>query len=405
MGLTRSPQNINPIANTLKGLGANEKSIIAVLCNMAGESQWDPYAIEIGKENYGWYPPSAGWRYSKGVGLVQLSYTPANKQIYDYNQTHTTLESIQFQCQMLFNPPVQSWDNYRPESGRRYSSIIGFWTNEFNLSARELSADWFAHYERGDTRVYGFASMDYMSAGRHRYDLYANEVNANIHWGSVGGGGSVIDPPKPEPKPEPEPELRLLTMQECLALLDKAKPKPTSPPEVDPDKPPVDVPSVPTSDLGKAIQDCYNLFVSHGTRYSTYGYAIRYSTAQEPWIADCSSFVMACVYWIEHGNLNGYNGQGSPNTVGMQSVLPQKGWRKIRTGGNLAGDFKTGDIIIMGSGGGTGAHTIIMVTDTEAVEVQGGDGWYTYAMARRPITWHQTYNLPYFDVNYLYRKG
>ena len=46
-----------------------------------------------------------------------------------------------------------------------------------------------------------------------------------------------------------------------------------------------------------------------------------------------------------------------------------------------------------------------MVTDTEAVEVQGGAGWYTYAMKRRPITWHQQWNLPDFDVNYLYRKG
>ena len=59
----------------------------------------------------------------------------------------------------------------------------------------------------------------------------------------------------------------------------------------------------------------------------------------------------------------------------------------------------------MGSGGGTAAHTIIMVTDTEAVEVQGGGGWYTYAMKRRAITWHQQNNLPNFNVNYLYRKG
>lgn len=405
MAYTRSPQNINAIANTLKQLGANENSIIAVLCNIAGESGWDPYAIENGRENVGWYPPEYGWAYRKGVGLTQLSYTPANKQIYDYNQTHTTLESIQFQCQMLFTPPVQSWLDYMAQTGRKYNTIKGFWVNQYNLTARELSGDWFAHYERGDPRYYGFSSTDYVSAGKHRYDLYANEVNANIKWGSVGGGGSVIDPPIEPVQPEEKPNYRLFNMNECLALLDKSKEKPVNPPAVDPEVPPVIIPDVPTSDLGKAILDCYNTFVSHGTRYSTTNYAIRYSTATEPWIADCSSFVMACVYWIEHGNLSGYNGAASPNTVGMQSVLPGKGWKKIRTGSTLTGDFKTGDIIIMGSGGGTGAHTIIMCNDNEAVEVQGGNGWYTYAMAKRPISWHIQYNLPYFDINYLYRKG
>lgn len=403
MAFTRKPQNINIIANELKNLGGNESTIIGVLVNMGGESGWDPYAIEVGKENAGFYPSSYGWQYSKGVGLVQLSYTPANQDIYNYNKSHSEMESIKYQCQMLFQPPVQSWMDYHPQTGRRYNSILGFWTNQFNLSPRELAGDWYAHYERGDTRIYGFASGAYQQAGRHRYDLYANEVNANIKWGS--GGGSVVIPPDQTPEdPETKPK-RLMNIQECLSFLDKAHPKPTAPDPVDPETPPVTPPSVPSGALGSAIEACYNTFVSHGTRYSTVNYGIRYRTTQDPWIADCSSFVMACVYWIEHGNLNGYNGAGSPNTVGMQSILPQKGWNKIRTGGNLAGDFKTGDIIIMGSGGGTAAHTIIMVTDTEAVEAQGGGGWYTYAMKRRPITWHQQNNLPTFNVNYLYRKG
>lgn len=403
MAFTQKPHLINTIANELKNLGGNENTIIGVMCNMFGESGCDPYAEEVGKEGFGFYPSSYGWTYSHGVGLVQLSYTPANQDIYNYNKSHSELESIKYQCQMLFQPPVQSWMDYHPQTGRNYNSILGFWTNQFNLSPRELAGDWYAHYERGNPTVYGYGPTDYVLAGQHRYDLYANLINSNIHWGE--GGGSVIIPPDQPPQDPEEKKQRLMTLQECLAFLDKAHPKPTIPDPVDPDTPPVDVPSVPTSDLGKAIEDCYNTFVSHGTRYSTYNYGIRYSTSQEPWIADCSSFVMACVYWIEHGNLDGYNGAASPNTVGMQSVLPQKGWSKIRTGGNLAGDFKTGDIIIMGSGGGTGAHTIIMVTDTEAAEVQGGDGWYTYAMKRRPITWHQQWNLPYFDVNYLYRKG
>lgn len=405
MAYTKKPQNINTIANVLKNLGGNESSIIAVLCNMGGESGWDPYATEVGRENAGFYPPSFGWQYRRGEGLVQLSYTPANKQIFEHKQTHTELECIQFQCNMLFTPPVQSWLNFSSSSGRNYNSILDFWTNQFNLSARDLSGDWFAHYERGDPRVYGFGKGQYFEAGQYRYDLFINTVNANIQWGSsTGGGGSVINPPVQEEKPE-ETKKRLLTLQECLSLFDKAKPKPSEPNPVTPETPPNPPLPKPTNEVERLILECYNLFVEHNTHYSTTNYAIRCSLSTNPWIADCSSFVMATVHYIENGNLNNFNIQATPNTVGMHSVLKLKGYTLVRKGKLLEGDFKSGDIVIMGSGGGTAGHTITLLNDNETVEVQGGDGWYTYAMAKRTIDWHRTYNFPYFDINYLYRRG
>lgn len=346
------PQNINTIANTLLSLGGNKETIVGVLVNMREESGFDPMVEEYGRENTGFYPPSYGWTYRHGVGLVQLSYTPANKQIYDYNQSHSEAESIQYQCAMLFEDGLQSWANSGYSCPRSYGSVRDFWANVHGVSARELAGDWYALFERGS---HNFAT--HMDAGRDRYDRFYNEVAQHISWDGNVGGGDISGPSTGDgDEGEQEETVRKLTLQECLAFLDKARPTNNGGSTTDPVGP--DTPSPqPPGDATDGQQRVWALWEEGRNAGHTYSQDYR---TQWPKHSDCSAFVTRCV--------NAYLNLGEPselyNTDTLHDYIESLGWRCIFEGNKWdmdVNDNQEADIIITGVRGqsiGDGGHTL-----------------------------------------------
>lgn len=389
-------ENINAIANALASHGGSKESIIAVICNMMGETGCDPMIHEYGKENFGYYPASMGWRYSHGVGLVQMSYLPDNKEIAEYNKTHTVAESIVFQCAKLFKVPVQSWQDVtaaRDGGGVNYNGINEFWKNSKGRTVRQLAGDWYDHFERGDTTAYGYPNYYYMSAGQHRYDLFINTVNANVKWdGSTvpsGGGDAGEEKPRRENK-------RLMNLQECLSFIDKARPpRKKSDDPINPDTPPIQ----PSG--SKNVQNVYNMYNEGVNANCLYAWSER---AQYPKFSDCSSFVtIAVCTWL--GKQVPHQ---LPNTDGLHGWLKSMGYHFVKAEHPMTGPFKEGDVIIMGipgSSGGSAGHTVF-ITDSSGttLESTGENGFYTPCLRKRTVSFQNGWIT---GLNYwaLYRYG
>lgn len=400
------PENINFIGNVLKSKGYNENAILGALVNMGAESGWSPFSDE--KVGAPFYPPQ-DWIYggrNHGYGLVQYSYKPIAQMLYDYaHQNHTMEENIIYQLSALdneFGYNINNGATWQPVSSPvKVNSIQDYWKNTKGLDAKTCAMVWFSHFEKAG----GYQT------GATRYDKYINLVNSK--WDRSGNVPGGVTPPsggggEEKPKPDKKPPKKVLSLQDCISFLDKAVTRPSKPPAPTPgpDKPPNPPSPAPSGDVGSIIWQNYQLFVSHHCYYSTQGYGIRYRFSGDPWICDCSTFVMSCVNLILGGDFSSFSKAPAWATGGMIAGLGGIGWHLIREGIYLDGDFKAGDIIVMGTGSGAKAHTIICYDDNgNFVEVTGGDGYYTYAMRNRPYTWHRQWNLPYFNKNFLFRMN
>lgn len=374
----------NLIANTLLAKGANKNAIIGVLCNMGAESGYDPHIWQGG-----YYQPG-DW----GFGLVQWTLTvfEDRSKVIAYAQNHTREESCKYQCDILYREYPDSWQDYHPTTGRDYNTCLGFWQNQFGLDPLHCTFDWLMHFERPKYNGWSIAQK--------RYNDWANFINDNVKWdGNIpGGGGEVVPPVDPKPEePEPETPIRKLTLQECMAFIDKAKPQHNGeqqPDPIDPDKPPVTPPSGSSGNM-QAVWDMYQQAVNAGLSYS---WDLRNNF---PYYGDCSSFVSRCVQtWLGLPINTGYN------TETLHAYLKSIGYTCTYEGSRTGfpNSAPEGSVILMGRLGqsaGAGGHTVFVCDNNKTIEVSasappnqnyGISGIYS---VDRLKNWHTSINYWY----------
>lgn len=379
----------NLIANVLLAKGANKNAIIGILCNMGAESGYDPHIWQGG-----YYRPG-DW----GFGLVQwtLEVFEDRKKVIAYAQNHTREESCKYQCDILYRDYPDSWQDYSYATGRDYNTCLGYWQNQFGLDALHCTFDWLMHFERPQYNGW--------SVAQKRYNDWANFINANVKWdGNIpGGGGEVVPPVDPKPEdPEPGTPIRKLTLQECMAFIDKAKPQHNGeqqPDPIDPDNPPYTPPSGSTGNM-QAVWEMYQQAVNAGLSYSWE------QRNNFPYYGDCSSFVSRCVQtWLGLPINTGYT------TETLHAYLKSIGYSCTYEGSRTGfpNSAPEGSVILMGKlgqSGGAGGHTVFVCENNKTIEVSasappnqnyGISGVYDVGRLKN---WHTSINYWY-----LYVKG
>lgn len=382
-------ENINTIANILLSKGANKNSIVGVLVNMGQESTWSPFADEKPGAPFYFY----GEGINHGFGLVQYSYRPMASDLYNYAQTHSEIECIKNELNWLWDERGlnasngASWASWiAPQFG--LTDINSYWLNTAGLSEKECTQAWWACFERGGLNGY------------QRWNKFANVVNANLKWdGNIPeGGGSVVPPVDPKPdEPQPETPIRKLTLQECMAFIDKAKPQHNGeqqPDPIDPDKPPVTPPSGSSGNM-QAVWDMYQQAVNAGLSYSWE------QRNNFPYYGDCSSFVSRCVQtWLGLPINTGYTTETLH--AYLKSIEYTCTYEGSRSG--FPNSAPEGSVILMGrlgQSGGAGGHTVFVCDNNKTIEVSasappnqnyGISGVYS---VDRLKNWHTSINYWY----------
>lgn len=331
-------------------------------------------------------------------GLVQYSFKPMASDLYNYAQTHDMNECIKNELNWLWDERGLNASNGSSWANWVYpyiNTISDYWANVNGLSEYECANAWLRQFERPTGNLNAVLTK--------RWNEFANTVHDNVKWdGNIpGGGGSVVPPvgPKPE-EPEPETPLRKLTLQECMAFIDKAKPQHNGtqqPDPIDPGKPPVTPPSGSSGNM-QAVWDMYQQAVNAGLSYS---WDLRNNF---PNYADCSSFVSRCVQtWLGLPINTGYN------TETLHAYLTSIGYTKTYEGSRTGfpSSAPEGSVIIMGrigSSAGAGGHTVFVCDNNKTIEVSasappnqnyGISGVYDVARLKN---WHTSINYWYLYV-------
>ncbi len=378
------PENINTIANILLAKGANKNAIIGVLVNMGTESGWSPLSDE--KVGVGFYYYGEGT--SHGFGLVQYSFRPMASDLYNYSKSHSMLECLKNELDWLWDERGLNASNGASWASwiSPYISIQDYWVNSGGWSAYECADIWLRCFERP-------AVPDVDS----RWNKHINVINANVKWdGNIpGGGGEVVPPIDPKPDPEPETPIRKLTLQECMAFIDKAKPQHNGtqqPDPIDPDNPPV---TPPSSGNMQNVWDMYQQAVNAGLSYSWE------QRNNFPYYGDCSSFVSRCVQtWLGLPINTGYT------TETLHAYLKSLGYVCTYEGSRsgFPSSAPEGSVILMGKLGqsaGAGGHTVFVCDNNKTIEVSasappnqnyGISGIYDVARLKN---WHTSINYWY----------
>lgn len=344
-------ENINFIANYLLAKGANKNAVIGVLVNMGTESSWWPYADEKPYLN-GYFEPYSMYATSHGYGLVQYSYKPIVQEIWDYNHAgHTEQECIKHELDILWDEmglnssQGASWLN---KGGWNLPTIKDFWKNIHGYSALDCTSAFRDCFERGGKT--GSQRWNNPGKGWDVVSQYVGQWDGNV----PDLGGDVIGPKEPEKKDDTKERIRKFTLQECLAFLDKARPKHTgtTTDPIGPDGPGPTTPPQPGSGAMKKVWDVFNEGRAAGLIYS------QPMRQNWPHNADCSSFVSRCI--------SAYLGvpyNGAVNTDSLHAYIEGLGWHKVYEGDkrNMPLDSKEADIIITGvrgQSGGNAGHTL-----------------------------------------------
>lgn len=398
------PQNINLIANYLLSKGANKNSVIGVLINMGTESGWDVYADEKPGAPFYYY----GQGPNHGFALVQYSYLPIVGEIYNYNNSgHTEAECIKHECDILWDEmgltssEGASWASWiAPQYG--LTDIQSYWANVAGLSAQECTQAWWACFERGGLN--GYQRWNNPGKGWDVVSQYVDQWDGNV----PDLGGDIVGPSQPTDPEEPEKkQVRKLSLQECLAFLDKLKPTNnggTTTDPIGPDGPGPVTPPKPGTDGQARVWALFDEGRNAGLVYSM---DYRYNW---PNYADCSAFVTRCV----HAYLN----MGPPTslctTESEHDYITALGWHLVYEGDKSAFplDVQEADIIITGKKGysaGAAGHTLWVCDSAgNTIECTGipatppyGDGNYlckSTVQAQRDVWLTERYW-------YLYRYG
>ena len=196
-------QRKDMVASDLLSMGVNKTAIIAILCNAVTESAhtFDPKLTEYGRAII--FSNS----YALGCGIWQWSYpSNGNKEVYDYARSHSEADAIKMQCHKLVSEPGQWIARGYPAD----MSFDEFLHNKKNRTWQELTRAWCIGWERPN----------------HMYaQSYARINNYSwiqpINWGSSAGGNGT-DSANDNHGNQKHP-LKMLSMSECLSLINKLK--------------------------------------------------------------------------------------------------------------------------------------------------------------------------------------
>lgn len=348
-------ENINFIANYLLAKGANKNAVIGVLVNMGVESTWNVYNDEKPSMGNTFYYNGQGT--SHGYGLVQYSWLPLARELYDYcHAVHTEQECIKNELDTLWNEKGltssqgASWLDVK---GYGVPKISDYWTNSKGFTAEQCCTVFRDCFERG--WLTGSQRWNHPTGGWNVVKNYVDQWDGNVP--DLGGDIAGSSTGDTEETPQQE-KVRNLTLQECLAFLDRLRPANNSGNTGDPLETTPETPTPQPSSGGQARVDAL--------RQEGLNAGLQYSQTRRldwPHYADCSSFVSRCVSVYLNVDYNGY-----VNTDTLHDYIIGLGWKKVYEGSkwNMPLDSQEADIIITGvkaQSGGNAGHTL-WVCDT-----------------------------------------